>query len=151
MFVSYFTYVPLPVGEVEKRLDDLRSELDSWAGIAYRNGEELRSRVGPGSGSLAKEVALQLGTSEVHRAGVVFPMSWSATGAGVLFPKLEADLTLSPVGAGQTSISLEGTYEPPLGSLGRMVDRVLLRRVAESTVKAWVDRLADAISSHAVT
>ncbi len=146
MFVSYYTHVPLPMGEVEKRLDELRSQLGPWADVAYRDGEELRSRVGPSSGTLAKEVRLEIGVAEIHRAGLVYPISWSATGAGVLFPRLNADLTFSHVGSAQTRISLEGTYEPPLGSLGRVVDRVVLRRVADSTVKAWVDRLADAIT-----
>ncbi len=147
MFVGYHTHVSLPLAEVENRLDELRSDLGSWADIAYRDGEELRARVGPGGGSLAKEVRLEIGAAEIHRAGLVYPISWSATGAGILFPKLSADLTISHVGSHQTKIGLEGTYEPPLGSLGRVVDRVVLRRVADSTVKAWVDRLADALSS----
>jgi hypothetical protein len=152
MFVSYYTQVPMPMGEVEKRLEDLRSQLGSWADIAYRDGEELRTRVGPSTGSLAKEVRLEIGAVEVHRTGLVYPISWSATGAGILFPRLTADLTFSHVGSDQTRISLEGTYEPPLGSLGRVVDRVVLRRVADSTVKAWIDRLAEAIAAgHAVT
>jgi hypothetical protein len=151
MFVSYFTELPIPVGEVEKRLADLEDELGPWADVAYRDGEELRARVGPSHGNLAKEVNLQVGSVQVHRSGLVYPISWSATGAGVLFPSLSAYLTLSHVGPEQTRISLEGTYEPPLGSLGRMVDRVLLRKVADSTVKAWVDRLAAAISSYSVS
>ncbi len=141
MFVSYHTEIPLPMAEVERRLDDLRRHLGSWADLAYRDGEELRSRVGPSSGSLAKEVRLEIGSAEIHRGGLVYPISWSATGAGVLFPRLDADLTLSHVGSDATRISLDGTYEPPLGVVGKAVDRVLLRRVAESTVKAWIDRL----------
>lgn len=147
MFVGYHTYVPLPMAEVQKRLGELHSHFGSWADIAYRDGEELRARVGPSPGNLAKEVRLEIGSAEIHHAGLVYPISWSATGAGILFPRLTADLTVSHVGSNQTKISLEGTYEPPLGSLGRVVDRVLLRRVADSTVKAWIDRLADALSA----
>lgn len=147
MFVSYRAEVPLPMAEVEHRLDDIRRDLGSWADVAYRDGEELRARVGPSPGSIAKEVRLEIGAAEIHRAGLVYPISWSATGAEVLFPRLEADLTLSHVGAGTTAIVLDGTYEPPLGPLGRVADRVLLRRVAESTVKAWIDHLAEAIAA----
>ncbi|MDP9145248.1 MAG: hypothetical protein M3N43_11225 [Actinomycetota bacterium] len=147
MFVGYHTFVSLPMAEVENRLDELRSDLKSWAGIAYRDGEELRTRVGPSEGRLAKEVRLEIGMAEIHRAGLVYPISWSATGAEILFPKLSADLTISHVGSHQTRITLEGTYETPLGSLGRVVDRVVLRKIADATVKAWVDRLADALTS----
>jgi hypothetical protein len=31
--------------------------------------------------------------------------------------------------------------------LGRVVDRVMLRKVADSTVKSWMDRLAQALTS----
>jgi hypothetical protein len=151
MFVGYFTEVPLPLGEVEKRLAELSGQLGPWADVAYRDGEDLRARVGPSHGAIAKEVHLRVGAVEVHRSGLVYPISWSATGAGVLFPSLNAYLTLSHVGSDQTRISLEGTYDPPLGSLGRVVDRVVLRKVAESTVKAWVDRLATAISAYQVS
>jgi hypothetical protein len=145
MFVSYETEVPVPMAQVERRLEHLRLDLKSWADVAYRDGEELRSRVGPSQGSIAKEIRLEIGVSDVHRAGVVYPMSWTATGAELLFPRLDADLTLSHAGPDATRIALDGTYEPPLGPFGRVVDRILLRRVAESTVKAWIDRLAAAI------
>jgi hypothetical protein len=147
MFVGYHTHISLPMAEVESRLDELGSHLGTWADVAYRDGEELRARVGPSSGNLAKEVRLVIGPAEIHRAGLVYPISWSATGAEVIFPRLSADLTVSHVGSDQTRISLEGTYEPPLGSLGKLVDRVLLRKVADSTVKAWIDGLADALSA----
>jgi hypothetical protein len=152
MFVHYFTDVPVPMADVERHLDQLRSHIGSWADVAYREGEELRTRVGPTDGAFAKEVRMELGIAQIHRTGLVYPISWSATGAQVLFPRLNADLLISHVGSNQTKISLEGTYEPPLGSLGKVVDRVMLRKVADSTVKAWVDRLADAlVAGHRVS
>lgn len=135
------------MAEVEHGLDDLRSHLGSWADVVYREGEELRARVGPGTGGFAKEVRLEIGTPEIHRSGLVYPIKWSATGAEVLFPKLNADLILSHIGTAETRIVFEGTYEPPLGPLGKVVDRVLLRRVADSTVRSWVDRLTVALTT----
>lgn len=147
MFVHYETRVPMSMAEVERRLDQARSQLDALADVAYREGEELRSKVGPGAGTLAKEVRLDIGTAEIHRSGLIYPINWSATGAELLFPKLSAELSISHVGPDETRVILDGTYQPPLGTLGKVVDRVLLRRVAESTVKTWVDRLADALAA----
>ncbi len=147
MFVHYSTNVDVAMADVERQLDELRSDLGSWADVAYREGEELRTRVGPIDGAFAKEVRLELGIAQIHRTGLVYPISWSATGAEVLFPRLNADLLISHVGHNQTTISLEGTYEPPLGTLGKVVDRIMLRNVADSTVKAWVDRLAEAMTA----
>ena len=152
MFVHYFTYVPLPLVVVEHRLDALRGALEDWAGVAYREGEELRAKVGPSVGGYAKEVRLVIGVAEIHRTGLVYPISWTATGAQFLFPKLTGELVLSHVGPEKTKLLLEATYQPPMGPLGRVVDRVVLGRFAESTVKNWVDQLAEAlISENSVT
>ena len=147
MFVHYYTYVPLHLGVVEHRLDALRGALEDWAGVAYREGEELRAKVGPSVGGYAKEVRLVIGVAEIHRTGLVYPISWTAVGAQSLFPKLTGELVLSHVGPEQTRLSLEATYQPPMGPLGRVVDRIVLGRFAELTVKNWVDQLAEALIS----
>ena len=152
MFVRYFTHVPLHLGVVQQRLGELRQALEGWAGVAYREGEELRAKVGPSVGGHAKEVKLVIGIAEIHRTGLVYPISWTAVGAQALFPKLTGELVLSHVGPEQTRLSLEANYQPPMGPLGRVVDRVVLGRFAESTVKNWVDQLAEAlISENSVT
>ncbi len=106
----------------------------------------MKARVGP-TGSVARSVSLVLGSPEIQRRGIVYPLKWSANGAGALFPDLKADLVLSQMGPNETSISLDGTYQPPMGAVGRMLDRAVMGRVAEATVRNWVDRLAEEISS----
>ncbi len=145
MFVHYETEVPLSMPAVERGLDGFGTRLGALADLAYREGEELRSRVGPGSGNLAKEVRLEIGAPEIHRRGLIYAVSWSAVGAEMLFPRLNAELIISHLGQNRTRIVMDGTYQPPLGQFGRVVDRVILRRVAESTVKSWVDRLAESL------
>lgn len=144
MFIRYEVEVSVPLAEVEKRLDSLRSDLVEWADVAYREGEQLTARVGP-TEQLAKKVHLELGIAEIHRRGLVYPVSWTATGASALFPTLSADLILSHRGPEATLLTLEGTYQPPLGAVGRVVDRLALRRVAEATVRSWVERVAAAL------
>lgn len=147
MFVQYYTHVPVSLSTVETRIEEIRSHLDEWAGVAYREGEDLLATVGPTQGGYAKRVRLQIGLAEIRRAGVVYPITWTAAGATGLFPKLSADLVLSHVGREKTKLFLQGNYEPPLGLVGRAVDRTVLRNVAESTVQDWVDRVAAAVSS----
>ncbi len=136
---------------IEQRLDALHEDLDEWAGIAYHEGESLRAKVGPAFDGLAKEVRLEIGAHEIHRKGLVYPVKWVATGARTLFPTMSADLVLSHVGPTQTRIIFDGTYEPPLGPLGRAIDRVALRRIADSTVKGWVDRIVLALEAETVS
>lgn len=148
MFVEYSTSVDAPLAVVEGRLDRLRSNLEEWADVAYREGEQLRARVGPRP-SVALEVSLEIGSAEIQKVGLVYTLHWIATGATVLFPELNADLILSKVGSHGTRLTLRGTYDPPLGPLGRLADRAVLRHVAEATVTDWMERLADALSADA--
>ena len=145
MFVEYSTKVDAGLAQVEKELDQIRANLQDWADIAYREGEQLRARVGP-SDSLAREVNLEIGVAEIYSSGLVYPIHWTATGATLLFPELRADLVLSKDGSTRTALTLKGTYQPPLGMLGRIADRAGLGRVAEATVRHWIDRLALALS-----
>lgn len=54
---------------------------------------------------------------------------------------MTADLMLVPLGDQLTQIRFEGAYEPPLGGTGRLLDRIILHRVAEVSVENMVDRI----------
>jgi hypothetical protein len=57
---------------------------------------------------------------------MVLPLRWEATGVtGRLFPVLDADLTITPAGAGQTLITLNGAYRPPLGPRRKSATRLI--------------------------
>lgn len=58
---------------------------------------------------------------------------------------MDADLLLAPLGTQLTQLALRGSYRPPLGALGRAADRALLHRIAEASVKGFVDRIARAL------
>jgi hypothetical protein len=40
---------------------------------------------------------------------------------------------------------MSARYVPPFGSVGRVIDRAALSRVAEATLKDFLDRVADTI------
>jgi len=146
VFVEISSYVRAGMADVENALDRVRSDLEEWADVVYREGEQLHARVGP-SDALARTVTLEIGMAEIHSYGLSYPIHWEASDARLLFPVLAADLVLSSRGRRETKLTLRGTYQPPLGALGRIADRVVLRRVAETTVRGWMDRLAASLSS----
>ena len=145
MFVHYFTQVPLAMPDVVNRLDAVRNNLSEMADVAYREGEQLRARVSPWEEGVAKEVTLEVGVAEIHATGLVYPMTWTASGAGILFPELKADLMLAHVGPDSTRLTVQGTYKPPLGVVGKVADRAVLGRYADATVRNWLDELAVAL------
>lgn len=139
MLVRYFTQVRAPHWHVEATFSNLAGELTGSAETAYREGEELRHKLQPIDVAPAKEVLLRVGTARIRRDGVAYPITWRATGPTALFPRMTAELVVSPVGSAECSLVFEGTYDPPLGILGEAIDRTLLNRLAEMTVKSWVD------------
>jgi hypothetical protein len=74
------------------------------------------------------------------RDGVtVIPLRWSATGpVGDLFPTLDANLEITACGAGRSRVTLVGSYRPPLGRVGVVLDRTVLHRAGRVTIRRWL-------------
>jgi hypothetical protein len=82
----------------------------------------------------------------VHSSSkTVLPIRWQASELPGLFPALDADLEVAPLGPGRTQLAISARYAPPFGRLGKVIDRAVLSRVAEATLKDFLDRVADAI------
>ncbi|MDA8386962.1 MAG: hypothetical protein M0Z88_12000 [Actinomycetota bacterium] len=129
---------------LKARFEDVATQIEidhaAWIGFAAEQAiseETFLSKVGPG-GMLSKRVKIELG--EVRRAlgCVLVSMAWTATSTPFLFPRLEADVEFSEVEPGNVRIELRGSYRAPLGTLGERIDRLILHRMAESTVRAFL-------------
>jgi hypothetical protein len=53
------------------------------------------------------------------------------------------------LGRDRTQLAISARYRPPLGAVGRVADRVLLHRVAEATVKDFLDQVGERIAGSA--
>ena len=84
----------------------------------------------------------------VQRGSVsVLILRWeAAAGSGLLFPALDADITLLPDGEQATLVGLTGVYRTPAGA---RPDQSGMRGVAAVTIRALLSRVADAISDPA--
>jgi hypothetical protein len=150
MFVRYYLELPLPAARVEEALlDSPTGWLAALAGSAQQRGDGLLAQVGvsPLGQRLTRRVALSLGTPVRFPSMTSLPLSWEPIGTRGLLPRLEADLEVGPLGEGRTQLAISARYRPPLGAVGRAVDRVLLHRVAEATVKDFLDRVGAAITA----
>jgi len=92
-------------------------------------------------------VTVHLGDPVPMTTKTVIPLRWAAARGPGLFPSLDADLEVSPLGPSTTHLAISARYVPPLGALGRMVDRAILFRVAEATLKDFLDRVGQTLSS----
>lgn len=126
------------------------SQLLTASRAAYSDGVAGLARVGPPGSwpGLSKLVMIHVGDVSASDGLARLPLRWEATGPGSsLFPALDADISLSPDGTNVTELTLTGVYRPPLGSLGAMLDRVVLSRVAAATVRGFLGQLAQALEA----
>lgn len=70
-------------------------------------------------------------------------LEWKAHESSRLFPTMHAELLVYPLTATETQLDLSGHYEPPLGLLGNAVDAVVGHRIAEASVRRFLNDLAD--------
>jgi hypothetical protein len=145
VLIQDFVPVNASYATVRERLRDPPGRwLAADASAAYADGERLFLRISAVAGELTvgKRVQVTLGAAYPRGDGVVMPLNWWATGARHLFPTLEADLEIMPMGPSQVMLTLMGRYEPPLGLAGRQLDRFVLHRVAESCIRSFLQRTA---------
>lgn len=145
MLIHDFAYVPVSAAKVRDRLlADEGEWLAPLAAAAAGEGEALRLRVGPLAAlpMLGKTVSVHIGPPIDRGEVTVVPLTWQATNAPGLFPVLSADLEVAALGDDLTQLTLQGRYDPPLGSIGQRFDRLLMHRVAEASVRSFLSHVA---------
>lgn len=145
MFLRSFVMVARPAADVEA---ELVAGADHWmpdlAKQANGDGERMLTELGLEAGGhrIGRLIEIELGAARVGTGFVYMPIRWhAATGAG-LFPTLDGELEVAAVGEHRTQLGLSANYSPPLGLLGKIADRALFHRVAEVTVKDFLERIA---------
>jgi hypothetical protein len=144
IFVEDFIDVSIPLDAARGRCDRASMWFSDLASAAEDDGETLRLQIGPtwAGGRVTREVEVILGPTRERGEACVVPITWKATGLASLFPVLEGDLELSPLGPNRCRLTLSASYRPPLGDLGRSLDRALLHRVAQSTLRSFLAGIA---------
>lgn len=108
--------------------------------------EGLRAVLGLRAGPLRTPVEVRLATPRRTAPDEVqIPMTWSGALAPWLFPRLDGLLGISKVAPQLSQLWLEGSYRPPLGRPGLLIDQALLYRVADSTVRRFLELVASSL------
>lgn len=66
-------------------------------------------------------------------------LGWEAARATALFPHMEATLSAWPLSSTETQIELDGAYRPPLGTLGKAMDALVMHRLAEAALHRFLE------------
>jgi hypothetical protein len=155
MFVRYYLELPLAADQVEQTLVEAAPGwLASLSTTAQERGEGLAARVrvgarpGDGAGREAepgRQVVLALGPP-VHLPTMTwFPLHWEPLDVDGLLPRLDATIELGSLGQDRTQLAISAQFEPPAGP-SQGIDRGMAQRVAETTLKDFLDQLGHAIA-----
>lgn len=130
----------------EKVAAALASPKRTWSVGLDGDGRELMAKVGITLAGIPvyKHVRLEVGTApqNLRDGRIMLPVSWETVGGPPIFPKMAGTLHVEPAGPAETRITLNATYDPPLGRLGALIDRGVMHRLARMTVVDFVERLA---------
>ena len=129
---------------VNAAFDDVRVQVKmdhgNWLGVTAADAltkQSFLTKVGPG-GLISKKVEIQLGEVRDAMGALIVPLCWMATTTPFLFPKLDGDVEFSEMDPGHVRIALRGSYRVPLGSFGERIDKMIMHRMAESTVRSFL-------------
>jgi hypothetical protein len=140
--VRCYDYVPVNHERVRKLLHSDGVAIFSRAtAVVTERARQLVAtlRLNVGAVEVGVDVELQVKgiTDEVGATGdprTRLDFSWEATHQASLFPRMDASLSTYPLSPDETQLDLHGRYQPPLGTLGTVIDAAAGHRVAEATV-----------------
>ena len=144
LFLQESTDAPRSLAVARARLVGDEGWFAALASAAEQDGEALYLRLGPTwvSGRAARKVRVTLGVPHERGQALVVPLAWRSSDLPGLFPVLDGDLELAPIELDSCRLTLSASYVPPFGELGRQLDRAVLHRVARSTARSFLSRVA---------
>ena len=97
---------------------------------------------------IGKEIVIVVGKVEEKRSPAHKTMvlrqelTWQAAKAPRLFPLMRAELSVYALTATETQLDRLGHYRPPLGVLGKAIDKIVGHRIAEASVHQFLGDIA---------
>ena len=115
-----------------------------------RSGEEHRIAFAVNSPTDV-EIAVQrveetVGTSRASPVTRI-QFEWKAKQKPQLFPLMHAELAVYPLTGNETQLDFSGRYEPPLGVVGKGLDAVVGKRIADASIHRFVTEVAEYLRS----
>ncbi|MDX1646381.1 MAG: hypothetical protein R3304_04480 [Longimicrobiales bacterium] len=149
--IRTYEYVNHPYEGVRETI--LSDPLETFRGATQAAADRARSvaaalRVNIAGVDVGKEVRITVGepleTPGEHgrQPSTRIPIEWEAASRPGLFPLMRGELALYPITATETQLDLGGTYEPPMGAVGGVLDSVVGHRIADASIHRFLSDVA---------
>ena len=145
VFLQDFVDVEQPEQLVSERLCSGQAWLARLASAAGDDTESRLVRLGPSDHLITREVRVRVGRPTSLETSVVVPLRWEDARRPNFFPVLDGNLEVAPLGTDRSRVVLHASYRPPFDGVGRALDQALLHRVAESTVRTFLCKVAETL------
>lgn len=125
------------------------------ASVEHSDDVVARLELGVGGFEVGRDVVVHLGAfNPVEQLRGILPLHWEAAEGHLLFPTVDATLEIAAMSLRppMVQVTLAGHYRPPMGPVGRAIDRVA-HRAAEAVIHRFVRDVAErleALASHTV-
>lgn len=130
MYIDACARLGLPFEEARSRLLSVRPET-------------ARRMTVPVAGlPLGKDVEVVLDSPFDGNEVVSLPIRWRATWPTGAYPSFDGELELIRVTDGSAELWLMGRYQPPLGAVGRMLDRAVFHTLASDSLRQVLGAMA---------
>jgi hypothetical protein len=149
--IRCYDYVNRPYEQVRdalsrNALEVFQSATKAAASRAHSVAAELRLDLG--GIAVEAEIAIAVNKVEEKPASAMsgpatrLELEWQAAKAPALFPVMRAELTAYPLTSTETQLDFSGVYEPPLGPVGTALNAVAGHRIAEASVRRFIEDVA---------
>lgn len=141
--------VPMPLPATVALLEhDPHRVISAHLGAPW-TGTELHADLAVelfGGRQVAREVRIGIGRLLEDDDALALPLWWQAAEHPQLFPTFDGGLELRGDEQG-TELRLVGSYQPPLGAVGRFADGVVGHRVVMASLDSFLTAIADRLSA----
>ncbi len=150
MFLKSVTDMDVDFADITAAmLSQPRAWLAGLAAAAGAEGDRLLVDVGleVRGHDVSRRATLEVGEPMAVYRVAQLPLRLRVEGHQRLLPSLDGTLDAAWLGPGRTHLALTANYDPPLGVVGRAVDRALLHRVAEAVAQRFLEAIAGELTS----
>jgi hypothetical protein len=152
--LRFYGYIDRPYGAIRSLLRARAADVFQHAtNTASERANELVARLRSSVSGLeiGVDVRIDVAKEPEEEAIAGFPpvthlaIGWKASRHAALFPSMSAHLSVSPMAFAETRLEFDGTYQPPLGVVGDLVNAAIGHQVAEATVHRFVNDVIEEI------
>jgi nucleotide-binding universal stress UspA family protein len=118
--------------------------------VAASRAQSVASELRVDIGGIGVEAKISISVSRIEEKvtetmsapATKMQLQWESASMPNLFPMMKAEISIYPLTASETQLDFLGFYEPPLGALGKAMNVIAGHRIAEASVRRFVDDVA---------